>query len=76
MELMPEIKITTFGEAQAGSLLLFVYAANKTVYGLKVKIPGDPTERTYGPPPAADGNPQAYLFAWDKTKKTFMLSSG
>jgi hypothetical protein len=39
MELMPEIKITTFGEAQAGSLLLFVYAANKTVYGLKVKIP-------------------------------------
>ena len=38
--------------------------------GLKVPIPGDPTVRTYGPPPAADGNPTAYLFAWDEARRT------
>ena len=41
--------------------------------GLVVAIPGDPTERTYGPPMAADGNPTAYLFGWDETKKVFFL---
>jgi Periplasmic binding protein len=46
------------------------------INGLKVTIPGDPAERTYGPPPAADGNPQAYLFAWDEAKKEFVLSNG
>ena len=44
--------------------------------GLKVKIPGDPTERTYGPPPAADGNPAPYIFAWDAAKKKFVLDQG
>src|SRR5262245_65869343 len=34
--------------------------------GLKLTIPGDPTARTYGPPPDADGNPSVYLFAWDQ----------
>ncbi len=39
------------------------------INGLKVKIPGDPTPRTYSSK-ALDGNPSAYLFVWDpKTKK-------
>ncbi len=29
--------------------------------------------RTYGPPPAGDGNPQAYLFAWDATLQDLVL---
>ncbi len=33
--------------------------------GLEVSVPGDPTSRTFGPPPDADGNPAAYLFEWD-----------
>ena len=41
--------------------------------GLKVTIPGDPTERTYGPPPAADGNPTVYFFNWDESKKEFAV---
>ncbi len=46
---------------------------NKTlgtaINGLKVKVPGDPTPRTYSPQ-HLDGNPSAYLFVWDpKTKK-------
>ena len=41
--------------------------------GLKVTIPGDPTERTYGPPPAADGNPTVYFFTWDESKKEFAV---
>ena len=42
--------------------------------GLKVTIPGDPNVRTYGAPPAADGNPTAYLFAWDPAKKDFVIA--
>ena len=42
--------------------------------GLKVSVPGDPTERTYGPPPAADGNPTAYIFAWDPAAKDFAIT--
>ena len=44
--------------------------------GLKVTIPGDPTERTYGPPPAADGNPTVYFFTWDGSKKEFVVDEG
>lgn len=40
--------------------------------GLEVAIPGDPTPRTYGPPPAADGNPAAYLFRWDTAAEEFV----
>jgi len=43
------------------------------ISGLEVTIPGDPTPRTYGPPPAADGNPTAYLFAWDPSTKDFVM---
>ncbi len=41
--------------------------------GLKLTIPGDPTRRTYGPPPDADGNPAVYLFTWDQGKHDFVL---
>jgi Periplasmic binding protein len=44
--------------------------------GLKLTIPGDPTRRTYGPPPAADGNPAAYLFGWDEATHDFVLQKG
>jgi len=37
--------------------------------GLKLTIPGDPTERTYGQPPDGDGNPSVYLFAWDQDEQ-------
>ena len=44
--------------------------------GLTVTIPGDPTERTFGPPPDADGSPTAYLFKWDETEKDYVLDEG
>jgi hypothetical protein len=37
----------------------------------KVALPGDPTPRTYGPPPATDGTPKAYLSRWDAASKSF-----
>ena len=42
--------------------------------GFKVTIPGDPTERTYGKPPDADGNPRAYVYNWDNSKQDYVLS--
>jgi hypothetical protein len=44
--------------------------------GLTLTIPGDPGERTYGPPPAADGDPAAYLFGWDEEAHDFVLQEG
>jgi Periplasmic binding protein len=41
--------------------------------GFDVTIPGDPTERHYGPPPDADGDPPAYLFEWDTEAEDFAL---
>ncbi len=41
--------------------------------GLQVTIPGDPTERTFGPPPDADGSPTAYLYVWDESAKDMVL---
>ena len=40
--------------------------------GLELTIPGDPTRRTYGPPPDADGDPVAYLFVWDEATKGYV----
>ena len=37
----------------------------------KVNIPGDPTPRNYGPPPATDGRPNAYLSDWNPSTKSF-----
>ena len=42
--------------------------------GLEVAIPGDPEPRTYGPPPSADGDPQAYLFSWNGDEAKFELA--
>ena len=43
------------------------------IEGLKVTIPGEPSPRTYGPPPEADGQPTPYLFAWNEGAKNFEL---
>ena len=44
--------------------------------GLKITIPGDPAERTYGPPPDSDGNPAVYLYSWDQATKNVKLEQG
>ncbi len=44
--------------------------------GLEVTIPGDPDLRTYGPPPDSDGNPTAYVFAWDTESQELVLDEG
>ncbi len=41
--------------------------------GLEVQLPGEPTPRTYGAPPAADGDPPPYLFDWDPDTVEFVL---
>ncbi|MET0825915.1 MAG: hypothetical protein ABWZ89_05315, partial [Acidimicrobiales bacterium] len=41
--------------------------------GLLVDIPTQPDPLTYGPPPAADGDPPAYLFDWDPAEGDFVL---
>ena len=38
-----------------------------------VDIPNQPDPLTYGPPPAADGDPPAYLFDWDPAEGDFVL---
>ena len=40
--------------------------------GLEVTIPGDPTPRTYGPPPDSDGAPAPYFFTWDESIGDFV----
>jgi Periplasmic binding protein len=44
--------------------------------GLEVAMPGDPEPRTYGPPPDADGNPAAFIFAWDEDAHEIVLDEG
>ena len=44
--------------------------------GLEVHVSGDPATLTFGPPPAADGNPQAYLFEWDPDAQNYALIEG
>jgi hypothetical protein len=39
--------------------------------GLTLSVPGDPGERTFGPPPASDGDPIAYLFMWNDSAAEF-----
>jgi Periplasmic binding protein len=44
--------------------------------GFEVAVPGDPTPRTYGSPPDGDGNPAAYIFAWDTEAQDLVLDEG
>jgi hypothetical protein len=41
--------------------------------GLEIVLPGDPSQRTYGPGTAGDGNPTAYLYTWDESAQGFVL---
>ena len=41
--------------------------------GLVVDVPNQPEPLTYGPAPAADGDPPAYLFDWDPDVGEFVL---
>ena len=40
--------------------------------GLELVVSGDPESRTFGPFPAGDGNPTAYLFAWDEDAQDYL----
>ncbi len=44
--------------------------------GLEVQLPNQPDPVTYGPPPAADGDPTPYLFDWDPDEQAFVLRDG
>ena len=44
--------------------------------GLEVAVSGDPAARTFGAFPAADGNPAAYLFAWDEDEQNYLPVDG
>ena len=71
----PDIWLTRAVLERAGENLNYgTFAA--AIDGLKITIPGDPTERTYGPPPAADGDPSVYLFAWDEAAHGVTLDEG
>jgi ABC-type branched-subunit amino acid transport system substrate-binding protein len=37
-----------------------------------LSIPGDPSPRTYGPPPATDGSPEVNLLTWNAARATFV----
>ena len=41
--------------------------------GLEVDVPVQPDPMTFGPPPAADGDPTAYLFDFDQDAREFVL---
>jgi hypothetical protein len=60
----------------AGEDLNYGALANALDTGFEVAIPGDPTPRTYGPPPDADGAPTAYLFDWDEGTQDLVLREG
>jgi len=44
--------------------------------GLEVDLPVQPDPMTFGPPPAADGDPTAYLFDFDQDTREFVLREG
>jgi ABC-type branched-subunit amino acid transport system substrate-binding protein len=71
----PDIWLTKAVLERAGENLNYG-TFRAAIDGLKITIPGDPTERTYGPPPAADGDPSVYLFAWDEATHGVKLDEG
>ena len=42
----------------------------------ELEIPGFPDPFTFGPPPAADGDPTIYLFEWDASEEAFVVQGG
>jgi hypothetical protein len=41
--------------------------------GLTLTVPGNPEERTFGPPMSFDGDPSAYFYTWDESTREFQL---
>jgi hypothetical protein len=41
----------------------------------ELEIPGYPDPFTFGPPPAADGDPPVYLFEWDASEEAFLVQA-
>lgn len=70
----PDLALTRALLTAAGEELNYGTLA-AAVEGLEVHIPGDPIPRTYGPPPAADGDPTAYFFGWDGPTRDFVLET-
>lgn len=71
----PDIALVRAVLEEAGEQLNYGTLA-AAVDGLEVTVPGDPTPRVYGPPPAGDGDPAAYLYGWDEAAKDFVLAEG
>jgi hypothetical protein len=68
----PDVAITQAWLEAAGEDLNYGTLA-AAADGLEVHVSGDPATLTFGPPPAADGNPQAYLFEWDPDAQNYAL---
>ena len=68
----PDVAITQAWLEAAGEDLNYGTLA-AAADGLEVHIPGDPVTLVFGPPPAGDGNPQAYLFEWDPDVQNYAL---
>ncbi len=75
LQACPDIALLTALLEAAGEDLNYG-TLEAAIDGLEVSIPGDPEPRTYGPPPAADGDPTAYLFSWDESAGDFVLQEG
>ena len=71
----PDMVITRALLEAAGETLNYA-TLELALDGLVVHVPGDPTPRTFGPPPAGDGDPVAYLFHWDSNLQDLVLDAG
>jgi hypothetical protein len=71
----PDVALTQAWLEAAGEDLNYGTLAG-AIEGLELVIPGDPDTRTFGAPPAGDGNPAAYLFAWDEDAQNYLPVEG
>jgi hypothetical protein len=55
----------------AGPNLNYGTLAAAVEAGFDVQLPGDVNPRSYGPAPASDGDPAAYLYTWDEADGAF-----
>jgi ABC-type branched-subunit amino acid transport system substrate-binding protein len=60
---------------KAGKTLNYATFRNAGYTLGKVTIPGDPSPRTYGPPPATDGAPTVHVLYWDEGKQDFVAKA-